>query len=87
MNTISEILAQEMFEDFVSDVEKNDFTGFPYADTWDYEDEHSHNDIDNARSKFIKMANSYFNENHMGYIMREVADNAWVCNLDGGIIR
>ena len=83
---MSEFLAQEMFEDFKNDVERKQFTGFSYADTWDYEDEYSHNDIEIARDKFIKLANQYFKENRMGYMIKEVVDNAWVCDLDGEII-
>lgn len=84
---MEQILAQEMFEDFKIDVERGEFTGFSYADTWDYEDEYSHNVIESARDKFIEMANEFFNEKHMGYMMREVVENAWVCDLNGDIIR
>ena len=76
-----------MFDDFKEDIERGSFTGFSYADTWDYEDEYSHNDIEAAREKFIKMVNEFFNEKHMGYTMREVVENAWVCDLNGEIIR
>lgn len=81
------LLAQEMFDDFKEDVEHGSFTGFSYADTWDYEDEYSHNVIESAREKFIEMVNEFFNESHMGYMMREVVENAWVCDLNGDIIR
>lgn len=80
-------LAKEMFDDFKEDVENGSFIGFAYADTWNYEDEYSHNDIAIARKQFIEMANDFFNERHMGYIMREVVENAWVCDLNGEIIR
>ena len=34
---------------------KNDNFGI-YLDTWDYEDEYSHNEIEYARIKFIELA-------------------------------
>lgn len=80
-------LANEMFDDFKEDVKNGSFTGFSYADTWDYEDEYSHNDIEIARGQFIEMANNFLIKKHMGYIMREVVENAWVCDLNGEIIR
>ncbi len=48
-----------MFDDFKEDVENGSFTGFAYADTWNYEDEYSHNDIAIARKQFIEMANDF----------------------------
>ncbi len=84
---MNNILASEMFDDFVEDVENGSFTGFSYADTWNYEDEYSHNDIESARTEFIEMANNYFNEKHMEYTMREVVENAWVCDMNGEIIK
>ena len=81
------VLALDMFDDFKEDVECNSFTGFSYADTWDYEEDYSHNEIDVAREQFIKLVNNYFNKKHMNYTMREVVENAWVCDLNGDIIR
>ena len=47
-------LAYEVFKEMKEDI-KNESFGI-YLDTWAYEDEYSHNDINNARSKFIELA-------------------------------
>ncbi len=68
------------------DIADDNFRGVRYLDTWDYEDEYSHNDIEIARDKFIEMANDFFRENNLPYMMREVCENAMVCNKNGEII-
>ena len=80
------MFAQDLFEDFKDDVESNSFIGVRYVDTWDYEDDYSHNEIDYVRSEFIKMSNKYFKENNMPYIMKEITENAMVCDLSGKIL-
>ena len=48
-------------------------------DTWDFEDDYSHNEIDAARDEFIKMANEYLAQKDAPYYMREVNENAMLC--------
>ena len=75
-------ICYEVFEDLKNDIENNDFIETKYLDTWDFEDEYSHNHIDENRDKFIDMANEYFKENNLPYVMREVCENAMICNND-----
>lgn len=52
-------ICYEAFEDLKNDIENNDFIETKYLDTWDFEDEYSHNHIDENRNKFIDMANHF----------------------------
>jgi hypothetical protein len=79
-------ICYEVLENLKSDIEKDNFIGFQYLDTWDFEDEYSHNHIDKNRTEFIRLANEYFKENSLPYIMREFNESAMVCNLDGDIL-
>ena len=80
-------ICYEEIEELKEDIENNSFIGVKYLDTCDYEDEYSHNHIEENRDKFIELANEYFTENNMKYIMREVCENAMVCDSNGKIIR
>ena len=80
-------ICYEEIEELKEDINNNSFIGVKYLDTWDYEDEYSHNHIEENRDKFIKLANEYFTENNMKYTMREVCENAMVCDINGEIIR
>ena len=80
-------ICYEEIEELKEDIKNNSFIGVKYLDTWDYEDEYSHNHIEENRDKFIELANEYFTENNMRYIMREVCENAMVCDINGEIIR
>ena len=80
-------ICYEEIEELKKDIKNNSFIGVKYLDTWDYEDEYSHNHIEENRDKFIKLANEYFTENNMKYTMREVCENAMVCDINGEIIR
>lgn len=75
-------LAYEAFEEMKEDV-KNDNFGI-YLDTWDYEDEYSHNEIEYARIKFIELANGYFRVNMMDYEARYVNENIYIFNKNTG---
>lgn len=44
-------LAYEVFEEMKEDISNSDYG--VYLDTWNYEDEYSHNDIEEARDKFM----------------------------------
>ena len=80
-------ICYEEIEELKEDIKNNSFIGVKYLDTWDYEDEYSHNHIEENRDKFIELANEYFTVNNMKYIMREVCENAMVCDINGEIIR
>ena len=80
-------ICYEEIEELKEDIKNNSFIGVKYLDTWDYEDEYSHNHIEENRYKFIELANEYFTVNNMKYIMREVCENAMVCDINGEIIR
>lgn len=69
------------------DIKNDKFRGVKYLDTWDYEDDYSHNHIDRNRKKFIELANNYFKENNLPYVMREVCENAMVCDKNGEIVK
>lgn len=75
-------LAYEAFEDMKVNIENGDF-GI-YLDTWEYEDEYSHNDIEFARNKFIELANGYFRVNMMDYEAKEVCENVYIFNKNTG---
>lgn len=57
------ILAMEEFERMKEDIHNKNFSY--YVDTWDFEDEYSHNDIETARKIFIRTANTYFETNNI----------------------
>ena len=79
-------LCYDEFDQLKEDIDDNNFRGAKYLDTWDYEDDWSHNDIENARDKFIEMANEYFKEQNLPYIMKEICENAMVCDKESGEI-
>ena len=83
---MSMTLCNDEFEQLKEDIADNSFRGVKYLDTWDYEDDWSHNDIENARDKFIEMANEYFEEQNLPYIMKEICENAMVCDKESGEI-
>lgn len=74
----------EMLKEYI---EKDTFIGVQFLDTWDYEDDYSHNHIEENREAFLDMANEYFQENNLPYIMREVCENAMVCDTNGNVLR
>ena len=80
-------ICYEEIEELKEDIKNNSFIGVKYLDTSDYEDKYSHNHIEENRDKFIELANEYFTVNNMKYIMREVCENAMVCDINGEIIR
>ncbi len=79
---MADALAYEVFEELKKDIEKGDF-GI-YLDTWDYEDEYSHNDIEIARGKLIELAKEYFRVNTMDYEAKEVNENVYIFNKSTG---
>ncbi|MSA02231.1 hypothetical protein GKG47_09290 [Lactonifactor sp. BIOML-A3] len=79
-------LACDELEMLIEDLKSNSAVGNNYLDTWDYEDDYSHNEIDKARDDFLEAANDYLSKNNYPYIMREVCENARLCDKDTGEI-
>lgn len=79
-------ICYDEFDQLKDDIEDNNFRGVKYLDTWDYEYDWSHNDIENARHRFIEMANEYFEQQNLPYIMKEICENAMVCDKESGQI-
>ena len=75
-------LAHEVFEEMKEDIQNGNF-GI-YLDTWNYEDEYSHNDIEEARHKLIELANGFFRVNMMDYEAKEVCENVYLFNKNTG---
>ena len=75
-------LANEVFEEMKEDIKNGNYG--VYLDTWAYEDDYSHNDIETARDKFIELANGYFRVNMMDYEVKEVCENVYVFNKNTG---
>ena len=80
-------ICYDEFEELKRNIKNDTFIGVQYLDTWDYEDEYSHNHIDANRDKFIELANDFFKEEKLPYTMREVNENAMVCDLEGNILK
>ena len=68
-------------------IEDDNFHEVKYLDTLDFEDEYSHNHIEENREKFIELANDYFKEENLSFVMREICENAMVCDKSVKIIR
>ena len=77
-------LCSEELETFKEDIQIIQFIGVQYLDTWDYEDEYSHNEIEESRDQFIQTANKILEENHLPYIMMEMCENAMICDKKTG---
>lgn len=80
-------ICYEVLDDLKTDIKNNGFVGVKYLDTWGFEDDYSHNHIEINREKFVELANEYFKQNNLPYTMREVCDNAMVCDENGNILR
>ena len=80
------LLCREELERFEEDLQNNEFIGVQYLDTWEYEDEYSHNEIELSREQFIKEANEILKQNDYSYVMREVCENAMICDKETGDI-
>lgn len=51
------------FERFLSDINKDDFCMAKYLDTWDYEDEYSHNEIHDAQYELFYKIKNWLKDN------------------------
>ena len=80
-------ICYEELERLKEDIADDNFRGVQYLDTWDYEDGYSHSHIDRNREEFIELANAYFKEEKLPFVMREVCENAMVCDKNGEIIK
>lgn len=79
-------ICYEELEELKQDIEDDNFRGIQYLDTWDNENDYSHDHIEENRKKFIELANEYFSEQDLPYIMREVYCSAMVCDRNSGEI-
>lgn len=75
-------ICYEELEQMIDDI-KNDSFGV-YLDTWDFEDEYSHNHIEENREKFIELANEYFIKEQLPFEAREVVENVYIFNKETG---
>lgn len=70
-------ICYEEFENLKEWIEEGrEILGYDFLDTWDFEDEYSHNHIEENRSKFIQLANEYFRKNNLPYVARETCERA-----------
>lgn len=76
---MSSVLACDEFEEFKYHYENGEIADIKYLDTWDFEDDYSHNEIDAARDEFIEMSNEFLDREQSPYYMREVNENAMLC--------
>ena len=63
----------ERLEEQIKDNEMSDREDF--LDTWQFEDEYSHNHIERNQEAFMEMANEYFKENNLPYVARLGCEN------------
>lgn len=80
------LLCREELERFESDLQEHNFLDIQYLDTWEYEDEYSHNEIELSRGQFIKEANEILKQNNYPFVMKEVCENAMICDKETGEI-
>lgn len=73
-------ICYEELERLKEDIKSSDFT--VYVNTWDFEDDYSHNEIEENREKFIDLANAYFNENNLQYVARGLCENVIIRNKE-----
>ena len=76
---MASVLAYDEFEEFKYHYENGEIGDIKYLDTWDFEDDYSHNEIDAARDEFIKIANEYLSQKDAPYYMLEINENAMLC--------
>ena len=79
-------ICYEELEELKQDIEDDNFRGIQYLDIWDYENDYSHDHIEENRRKFIELANEYFTELDLPYIMRKISYSAMVCDKNSGEI-
>ena len=79
-------ICYEEFENLKEWIEEGkEILGYDFLDTWDFEDEYSHNHIAENRRKFIQLANEYFKENNLPYEARVACERAKIFEkLRGG---
>lgn len=70
-------ICYEEFENLKEWLEEGkEILGYDFLDTWDFENEYSHNHIAKNRNKFIELANEYFRDNNLSYEARETYERA-----------
>lgn len=61
-NIARQLIIKEEFDNFLFDMEKNK-TFCSYIDVWEYEDDFSHNEIEDCRVEFECMVTEWLKEN------------------------
>ncbi len=57
-------IVEEEFQQFLADIKNGYFALGAYLDESDYEDEDSHNDIDDMQNEFMERVKEYLHEHH-----------------------
>lgn len=68
-------IVEDELERFIEDYETGQAIETQYVDTWDFEDQNSHNDIEEARRIFIIKANEYLESKNAPYYVNDVNEN------------
>lgn len=64
-----EDVVYEFYDEFVDMMESNSYDRYRsnnFMDTYDFEDDYSHNEIGNAQTKLHRLMKIYLHENHSG---------------------
>lgn len=78
MSLIYGIVEEEM-ERVIEQIDSNQMgVRERFCDYWDFEDEYSHNEIDEAQRLFLDRVNNYFCEHKLPYKARYGVDNIFV---------
>lgn len=59
-------IVEDEYNQFLQDITDGSMIFGRYIDESEYEDEYSHNDIDEAQDKFIEKVREYLHENYPG---------------------
>lgn len=67
-------IVEDEYSQFLRDISNGPMIFERYIDELEYEDEYSHNDIDEAQDKFIEKVREYLHENYPG---KYVVSGGW----------
>lgn len=67
-------IVEDEYNQFLQDITDGSMIFGRYIDESEYEDEYSHNDIDEAQDKFIEKVREYLHENYPG---KYVVSGGW----------
>ena len=62
-------IIEDEYNQFLQDMADGSMIFGRYIDESEYEDEYSHNDIDEAQDKFIEKVREYLHENYPVYLL------------------